>query len=338
MLSIFPGSEPLRYTIPFQQPQATIDYLRGIAEQRAGAVVVFGDDGEKFGTWPETKKHVYDHGWLRQFFDALAANRDWLHVTTLAEAIDNVPPGGQDLSARRIYREMTEWALPVDSADRIRPRRPRAGARPALAADQAVLPRRLLAELQGEVSRGERDVRPDDDGQPAAGERAEYGTRHRPADQQRISLQLRPPGAVPRPVQLPLLARGVRRHLSAAPAERDLQPAHRLRQPARPGDRQDAAASSRRPSTTTTSTPGRKCGWPATSSICLLAPASGGMLYELDVRSICHNLLATLARRPEAYHRKVLAGASGGNGQVASIHDRVVFKQAGLDQRLQYDR
>jgi alpha-amylase len=72
--------------------------------------------------------------------------------------------------------------------------------------------------------------------------------------------------------------------------------------------------------------------------LCLLAPAAGGMLYELDVRSICHNLLATLARRPEAYHGKVLGGASGQNGDCASIHDRVVFKQAGLEQRLQYDR
>jgi 4-alpha-glucanotransferase len=32
-----------------------------------------------------------------------------------------------------------------------------------------------------------------------------------------------------------------------------------------------------------------------------------------------------------------LAGASGSNGHVASIHDRVVFKQPGLDQRVQYD-
>jgi len=47
--------------------------------------------------------------------------------------------------------------------------------------------------------------------------------------------------------------------------------------------------------------------------------------------------LATLTRRPEAYHRKVLAGANQDNGHVASIHDRVVFKQEGLDQRLQYD-
>ena len=45
--------------------------------------------------------------------------------------------------------------------------------------------------------------------------------------------------------------------------------------------------------------------------VALLAPARGGHLYELDVRSICHNLLATLTRRPEAYHRKVLAGTEG---------------------------
>lgn len=69
----------------------------------------------------------------------------------------------------------------------------------------------------------------------------------------------------------------------------------------------------------------------------LIAPARGGHLYELDVRSIRHNLLATMTRGPEAYHRKVLAGAHGGNGDCASIHDRVVFKQEGLDQLVQYD-
>jgi alpha-amylase len=68
----------------------------------------------------------------------------------------------------------------------------------------------------------------------------------------------------------------------------------------------------------------------------LLAPARGGQLYELDVRSICHNLLATLTRRPEAYHRKVLAGNEGLN-DVAGVSDKVIFKQSGLDSRLQYD-
>ncbi|MEX2025715.1 MAG: alpha-amylase, partial [Pirellulaceae bacterium] len=86
LLSVFPGSEPLRYYIPFQDPQKSIDYLRGIADRMPDAVVVFGDDGEKFGSWPDTKKHVYDDGWLRRFFDALLANRQWLRLTTLAEA------------------------------------------------------------------------------------------------------------------------------------------------------------------------------------------------------------------------------------------------------------
>src|SRR5690606_17922219 len=69
----------------------------------------------------------------------------------------------------------------------------------------------------------------------------------------------------------------------------------------------------------------------------LVAPVEGGQIYELDVKTICHNLQATLTRRPEAYHRKVLKGPNDGSGEVASIHDRVVFKQEGLDQRLGYD-
>ena len=48
--------------------------------------------------------------------------------------------------------------------------------------------------------------------------------------------------------------------------------------------------------------------------------------------------MATLARRPEAYHRKVLAGTNRAGDQVASIHDRVICKQEGLDKRIQYDQ
>ena len=101
--------------IPFGQPQETIDYLRSIAEQQPGAVVVFGDDGEKFGTWPETKKHVYDHGWLAQFFDLLAAQRelDQAHHAR-PKRVDNVPPLGKIYLPEGSYREMTEWVLPAD--------------------------------------------------------------------------------------------------------------------------------------------------------------------------------------------------------------------------------
>ena len=69
----------------------------------------------------------------------------------------------------------------------------------------------------------------------------------------------------------------------------------------------------------------------------LASPVEGGQIYEFDVKTICHNLQATLTRRPEAYHRKVLTGPNDGGDGVASIHDKVVFKQEGLDERLQYD-
>ncbi|MEM8866104.1 MAG: alpha-amylase/4-alpha-glucanotransferase domain-containing protein, partial [Planctomycetota bacterium] len=113
IISVFPGSERLRYTIPFAEPHETIDHLRGIAQQSPGAVVMFGDDGEKLGTWPDTKEHVYDNGWLTRFFDALAHNGDWLKTTTPSEALDNVPPLGKLYIPECSYREMTEWALPA---------------------------------------------------------------------------------------------------------------------------------------------------------------------------------------------------------------------------------
>ena len=52
MIAVFPGSERLRYLIPSPSRQRPIAYLRGIAQSHPGGVVVFGDDGEKFGAWP----------------------------------------------------------------------------------------------------------------------------------------------------------------------------------------------------------------------------------------------------------------------------------------------
>jgi 4-alpha-glucanotransferase len=71
--------------------------------------------------------------------------------------------------------------------------------------------------------------------------------------------------------------------------------------------------------------------------VVLVTPSRGGQLYELDVRGICHNLLATLSRKPEAYHRQVLAGPNGAGGSVIDANAPVKFKQADLDRHLQYD-
>jgi 4-alpha-glucanotransferase len=347
VLSIFPGSEPLRYTIPFQQPQATIDYLRGIAEKRANAIVVFGDDGEKFGVWPETKKHVYDNGWLRQFFDALTANRDWIQITTLAEAVENVLPEGKIYLPDASYREMTEWALPVNQQieydqlvhelehdgrwPRIKrffqggfwrnfkvkyPEANEMYARMMMASQRLEQAERLSRAAESSAEPPENGGRIGE--APTA---LEYARQALYRGQCNCSYWHGAFGGI----YLPHLRNAVYNQLIACDNLLDQAAGKTTGYAEATVD--DYNFDARQEIRITTD-----------KLIGLLAPAAGGMLYELDVRSICHNLLATLARRPEAYHRKIAAGANNGNADVSSIHDRIVFKQAGLDQRLQYDR
>lgn len=339
ILRVFPGSEPLRYTIPFAEPHATIDYLHQVHERQPGAIVLFGDDGEKLGTWPDTQDHVYKHGWLRRFFDALQENNEWLKVTTPAEALDSIGPLGSLYIPECSYREMTEWALPARQQNRFEDvkhdlehagkwdgisqfarggfwrnfkiRYPETGE--MYARMQMVSAR--LAEADRECSL--RDSSEPDQLLESARTELYRG-------QCNCSYWHGAFGGV----YLPHLRHAVFNHLIAADNLLDERQGRGVHAPQpwvelETGDynldaRQEVRLSSNK-------------------LVALLAPSDGAELYELDVRSICLNVGATLARREEAYHRKVLAGPNQGGGDVASIHDRVVFKQEGLDQMLQYD-
>ncbi|MBX7073020.1 MAG: DUF1926 domain-containing protein [Pirellulales bacterium] len=329
ILKVFPGSERLRYTIPFADPQATIDYLAGVAARHPGATAVFGDDGEKFGTWPETHKHCYQDGWLTRFLDALAANASWLRCATLAECADQSPPIGKTYLPDASYREMTEWVLPVEQlADYER-----------VTHDMENDPRwpTLRRFVRGGFWRNFKAKYPESDemycrmmmvsGRLAA--LAARGAAPELIDRARAELYKGQcncsywHGAFGG-IYLPHLRNAVYNHLIAADNlldEATGRPEAWVEIAA--GDfnfdaRQEVQLASDR-------------------LVAFCAPARGGQLYELDVRSICHNLLATLSRRPEAYHRKVLAGGQNQSDTCASIHDRVIFKQADLDQRIQYD-
>lgn len=76
LLKVFAGGERLRYLIPYRDPHETIDYCREVADRHPNSVLVFGDDGEKFGVWPGSKDLVFRDGWLRRFFSVLNDNRD----------------------------------------------------------------------------------------------------------------------------------------------------------------------------------------------------------------------------------------------------------------------
>jgi len=94
-VSLFPINKELRYTIPFQDPQNTIDELQKMATEDGGNVIVFADDGEKFGVWPDTYKHVYENGWLDRFFTLIEENLDWIEMLHFAEVLDQVKPVGK---------------------------------------------------------------------------------------------------------------------------------------------------------------------------------------------------------------------------------------------------
>jgi alpha-amylase len=329
VMSIFPGSERLRYLIPFGQPQETIDYLAGIAEEHPNSVVVFGDDGEKFGTWPETHRHCYQDRWLERFFDVLRDNQSWIQVTTLAESVDHLPPLGKIYLPDGSYREMTEWALPTDQQveyGRVSHEMEQDHRWPALKrfvrggfwrnfkvkyaeADE------MYSRMMG-VSR--RLEQAEEGG--ASGELVEQARAELYRGQCNCGYWHGAFGGI----YLPHLRNAVYQRLIAADNLLD-QVARR------PESWVEAKAEDfnfdARPEVQLAND----------KLIALIAPNRGGQIYELDVRSICHNLLATFTRRPEPYHRKVLAGANPSGNGCASIHDRVVFKQEGLDQRIQYD-
>lgn len=330
VLAVFPGSERLRYTIPFGEPHVTIEYLREIGEKHPNAVVVFGDDGEKFGTWPDTKKHVYEDRWLERFFEALLREQDWLRVCTLGEAYDAVSPLGKIYLPDCSYREMTEWALPTERQRELESLRHEMNGDPRWS--------RVRTFIRGGYWRNFRVKYPEANEMYArmmeVSRRIQNAISSAPADSTLRDAQLELyRGQCNCPywhgafggIYLPHLRNAVYEHLIAAD---NLIEQHFRSQSAWVDVRAEDFDFDGQPEVRLAND----------HMVAYVAPFRGGQLYEWDVRSIRRNLLATMTRRPEVYHDKVRAGASGHHEGCASIHDRVVFKQAGLESQIQYDR
>ncbi|MCA9039895.1 MAG: DUF1926 domain-containing protein [Planctomycetaceae bacterium] len=351
LISIFPGSETLRYTIPFQDPQKTIDYLGGIAERHPGAVVAFGDDGEKFGTWPGTQEHVYGKGWLRRFFEKLMEHKEWLSVCTMQEAVDYVSPIGKCYLPDSTYREMTEWVLETDQQmlyrDLVHQKEHEAdwpqlkqfirggfwrNFRTKYSESNEMYTRALeVSERLNKAFENEEDV--------ARPELLQQARTHLYKAQCNCPFWHGAFGGL----YLPHLRNAVYEHVIAA--DNLLEEASDRSTPWVEVTADDYNLDAR-----------KEIRLSGNRLIGYFAPSQGGILYELDIRATKHNLLATLNRRPEAYHDTVRkAGqqqqeaqhneghdheanhADGESDEVHSIHDLVHFKQPDLDKKLAYD-
>ncbi len=108
-LFIFPGSEKLRYTMPFRLPHETIDYMRE-SKDKGLKSRIYADDGEKYGIWPGTFKWVFEEKWLENFMNALEAESGWLKTTTFSEYITANGPTDRIYLTCASYREMMKWS------------------------------------------------------------------------------------------------------------------------------------------------------------------------------------------------------------------------------------
>lgn len=332
LVKVFPGSERLRYLMPFQEPHESYEFLRRIACARPGSTVVFADDGEKFGSWPDTFGHVYTHGWLKRFCDMLVGNQDWLQTTTFGSAVDETVPLGKVYLPDSSYREMTEWVLPAErlvsfehawkstvgdsGAERLRPFA-RAGGYWRNFKAKYHESDEMYARMLG-VSNRLAALPADADSELVEAARADLYKGQCNCPYWHGSF-----GGL----YLPHLRNAIYRHLIAAhntldEAEGQIGPRVALEV----GDfNLDARQEVR------------------LENDCLIAyfrPALGGHLYEMDLRRAMVNVLATLDRRPESYHGTITAAALGLHGDHDRMFDpdRVVLKQENLDQLIVYDR
>lgn len=324
-INVFPGSEKLRYLIPFGQIEDIISYLAEISEKDPQAVLVHADDGEKFGSWPETYRHVYEDKWLHRFFDVLSENSDWIITTTPSEAIASVPPLGKIYIPDGSYREMTEWVLEPDQQ---------------LAIDQLRNEmehdsRWLIIKqfLHGGFWRNFKVRYPESDEMycrmMSVSSRLHntmvQGWSGADIDLARESLYRSQcncgywHGAFGG-IYLPHLRNAVYQELIKSDNLIDIAT-----------ERLGSWVESQ---TADFNFDGKNEVRLTNDQLNLLVvPHLGGMMYELDLKSITHNLLATLTRKPEAYHQKIAQRYQFEKNE----NSKIIFKQEGLERRLQYD-
>ncbi|MBN1890578.1 MAG: DUF1926 domain-containing protein [Thermoflexales bacterium] len=337
-IKIFPSLKYLRYALPWKPVSEIIDWLRAQADEAGTRVAVMGDDGEKFGLWPGSYEHCWkrcwdtEGGWVESFFTALEANADWLVTTPPGEYAAAEAPAGRVYLPAAAYDEMTEWALPAEAN-----------------ADMVELKQRLQDEgrddvlrfLKGGIWRGFMTKYP------------EINTMHkkmlyvsdkvhriknRAARVQALDalwagqcncpywhglfggiylLHIRE-AAYERLIAAERLA-DAQSHISPAWAEAYLGDVDR--------DGRDEVILSNGPQSLT------------------FAPAVGGVLLGWDWRGKGVNLVNTMTRRPEGYHRILrraaergeLVVAGQGTGEAILRPGQVRVKEAGLETKLFYD-
>ncbi|MCZ7644278.1 MAG: DUF1926 domain-containing protein [Planctomycetota bacterium] len=329
-LRVYPASEKLRYLIPYAQVHEILAYLKELVPSEGERVVCYADDGEKFGVWPDTYRHVYGERWLEKFLEALQQAQDegWLVCSTLSRSYDEVEPAGRVYLPENSYREMTEWALPA----------------PTLAAYERAVEgvrgderfKSILPLVKGGNWRNFR-VKYAEGGRlyakmmEVSGKvEALAGKKGKKADEARTHLYR---GQCNCPYWHGVFGGMYLPHLRSAIYRELLRAENLADELLKEGEEAEV----------------RDYDFDGFEELKLgnaranlyLHPERGGHLYEFDLRERAFNVGDTFSRRYEAYHDKVARAVVGkprqDGEQAQSIHELVRAKEPGLAKLLRYD-
>jgi alpha-amylase len=344
LLTVFGSDKRLRYGIPFGRVEEMIGHLVANATPDGERLACMGDDGEKFGAWPDTFEHCWGTGgWVDRFLAALEAEPAIATVTP-SDWLAGHRPIGRIYLPTSSYFEMGEWALPADQTpvfeEAMRSGQERG--EPWVRWLRGGFWRnfqvkyREINDLHKQMLRASAAVAAMPDGTARR-----LATEHLHQGQSNDCYWHGVFGGI----YIPHMRLATHEHLIAAQDLADTV----ARSSSAPVD--GAAAID-------TDLDGiDEVLVTAPGQVVVIDPAEGGGIGTWDVRAVRHALTAVMRRRPEAYHARLLAygtgnvpggeaagevghredGEDGGGKAPATIHAVVRSREPGLAERLRYD-
>ena len=292
---------------------------------------------------------MYNEKWLERFFETLSRESSWINLMTISEAEKNIRPSGRVYIPTASYREMMEWALPADSGvhfenvlQDIRNNGKEGYYAPFIRggfwrnflekyAESNNMHKKMLrvSNKVSELTNGsDKPISPGYIGKSVA--RKGEGL---PPNIYEAYIELWR-GQVNCPYWHGIFGGLYLGHLRSA-VYKHLIRAERISDDARHGH------------TNWIEVENYDFDCDGSDEVLITTPVislvvdthEGGMITEFDYRPASFNILNSLARRPEVYHKKIHAsnGGSHNEGGPASIHDISRSKEADLHLHLHYD-
>jgi alpha-amylase len=280
------------------------------------------DDGEKFGVWPNTYKHVYEDRWLENFFTEIESNSDWIKTTTFSEYRSKFRPLGNIYLPTASYREMGVWSLPANDALEYER---------TLEDLQKTEGEKAKQLLRGGFWRSFMVKYPESNHihkRMFMISREVHAAARKSPKKGRTALMELWKGqcndaywhGIFGGLYLPHLRSSLYRHLIRA---------------------ESLAADILKTGTNVLRDDFDSDGFDDvvvnTKNYTLTATEKGGCISELSLRRQAVNIFDIVSRRPEAYHGKIASAVYSGQGETRTIHDVLTVKEVGLSQHLVYD-